>query len=494
MLPARIAVITILIFAPLAAWAHGFAQRYDLPVPLGLYLTGAAAAVVLSFVILAWRRSADVTRYPTFDLLRTRFGRMLVHPVTLGVVRAISVGLFCLVIVAGLIGDPNPFKNFAPTMVWVIWWVGFAYIAGLIGNLWSVVNPWMAIFDVVESVYGRIAGPAKFGLHCRYPQRLGDWPAVTLLMWFVWAELVWPSSDAPAALAQAAIVYSLITWAGMFTFGKTAWLRHGEVFSIVFELLAKFSPTEYRCASDREPPRLNLRPWAVGLLVDEPVSVSRMVFVIVMLASVTFDGLLATPLWASIAEWMLYSDLLRPAVLLIQDIAGHAIAAVATIALLVFVAGFLCLYLLFSALMRAMMPESVRERHSVSAIARTFVLSLIPISLAYHLAHYLSYLLIVGQYMIPLASDPFGFGWNLFGTSRYMVNIGIVNARFVWITSVIAIVVGHIIAVFLAHVTARRLLRDNRSVLRSQIPMLVLMVGYTMISLWILAQPLVEVD
>jgi uncharacterized protein YneF (UPF0154 family) len=122
------------------------------------------------------------------------------------------------------------------------------------------------------------------------------------------------------------------------------------------------------------------------------------------------------------------------------------------------------------------------------------VLSLIPISLAYHLAHYLSYLLIVGQYMIPLASDPFGFGWNLFGTSRYMVNIGIVNARFVWITSVIAIVVGHIIAVFLAHVTARRLLRDNRAVLRSQIPMLVLMVGYTMISLWILAQPLVEVD
>jgi hypothetical protein len=120
------------------------------------------------------------------------------------------------------------------------------------------------------------------------------------------------------------------------------------------------------------------------------------------------------------------------------------------------------------------------------------VLSLVPIALAYHLAHYLSFLLIVGQYMIPLASDPFGFDWDLFGTSRYFVNIGIVNARFVWITSVIAIVTGHIVAVWLAHVVALRRFRESHAALRSQIPMLFLMVAYTMLSLWILAQPVVE--
>lgn len=119
-------------------------------------------------------------------------------------------------------------------------------------------------------------------------------------------------------------------------------------------------------------------------------------------------------------------------------------------------------------------------------------MTLIPIALAYHLAHYLSFLLIVGQYMIPLLSDPLGLGWDLFGTKHYFVDISVVNARFIWITSVIAIVVGHIVAVFLSHVMAQRVFEHPRQVLMSQIPMLVLMVGYTMVSLWILAQPIVE--
>jgi uncharacterized membrane protein len=125
-------------------------------------------------------------------------------------------------------------------------------------------------------------------------------------------------------------------------------------------------------------------------------------------------------------------------------------------------------------------------------VAKLFVLTLIPIALAYHLAHYLSFLLIVGQYMIPLASDPFGFGWDLFSTSLYFVNIGIVNAKFIWYTSVVAIVTGHIIAVYLAHVIAVRTFRNTKAALLSQVPMLVLMVSYTVLSLWILAQPVVE--
>ena len=142
--------------------------------------------------------------------------------------------------------------------------------------------------------------------------------------------------------------------------------------------------------------------------------------------------------------------------------------------------------------MYASTPAHAREGITIVHIARLFVLSLIPIALAYHLAHYLSFLAIVGQYMIPLASDPFGFGWDLFGTSLYFVDISVVNARFIWYTSVIAIVTGHIFAVWLAHVTALRIFTDKRTALLSQIPMLILMVAYTMLSLWILAQPVVE--
>jgi hypothetical protein len=472
------------------AEAHGFAERYDLPVPLRLYVGGSAAVVALSFVVVAYfvRGDRTVRRYPTFNLLGTVAGRVLASRVLAFVLRFFALFMLVLVIVAGLIGDDDPFKNIAPTTVWVIWWVGLAYVSGMLGDLWALLNPWRTVFEVTEWLLTRLKPNMRLGLNMDYPDSLGSWPAVVLFVWFIWAELIWPASDSPAELSQAVINYSVVTWIGMFIFGSRNWLRHGEVFTVLFGLLARFAPTEF-LAERRE---WNLRPWAVGLLPDKPMSLSLTVFVLLMLSSVTFDGLLATPLWGEIAQWMLMSDQVRPLVLLTQDIAGDAIAAISTIALVVFLLVFQLLYVAFCALMYFATPAKARVDLSIGELARLFVLSIIPIALAYHLAHYLSFLLIVGQYMIPLASDPFGFGWNLFGTTLYLVDIGIVNARFVWITSVIAIVTGHIIAVWLAHVVALRRFRDSRAALRSQIPMLLLMVAYTMLSLWILAQPVVE--
>ena len=486
----RALLVLVTCAVPITAWAHGFAERYDLPVPLHLYMSGAAAAVALSFVVVAYfvRGDRTVRRYPTFNVLGTAAGRLIAGPVMRFVLRLFALFMLVLVVVAGLIGDSDPFNNIAPTTVWVIWWVGFAYISGMLGDLWALLNPWRTVYEVAEWLFMRFRPNRRLGLNMNYPRGLASWPAVVLFVWFIWAELIWPNSDSPADLSQIVITYSLITWSGMLVFGSANWLRHGEVFTILFGLLARFAPTEY-VAERRE---WNLRPWAVGLLPDKPMSVSLTVFVLLMLSSVTFDGLLATPLWAEIAPWLLMSDLVRPLVLLLQDVTGDAIAAIGTIALVVFLLVFQLLYLAFCGLMYIVTPARARVNLSVGELARLFVLSLVPIALAYHLAHYLSFLLIVGQYMIPMASDPFGFGWDLFGTSLYMVNIGVVGAKFVWITSVIAIVTGHIVAVWLAHVVALRRLRDSSAALRSQIPMLFLMVSYTMLSLWILAQPVVE--
>src|SRR5215218_5939747 len=121
-----------------------------------------------------------------------------------------------------------------------------------------------------------------------------------------------------------------------------------------------------------------------------------------------------------------------------------------------------------------------------------FVLSLVPIAIAYHLAHYFSMLMVAGQFIIPLGSDPFGYGWDLFGTMLYLIDIGVVDAKFIWYLSVIAIVTGHIVAVWVGHVTANTMFRDAGLASRSQYPMLVLMIAYTILSLWILAQPNVE--
>jgi hypothetical protein len=138
------------------------------------------------------------------------------------------------------------------------------------------------------------------------------------------------------------------------------------------------------------------------------------------------------------------------------------------------------------------MTTAAGGRASMGTVARTFVFSLVPIAIAYHLAHYFTYLLIQGQRVIPLLSDPFAFGWDLFGTAAWVPDIGIVGARFAWYTAVIAIVCGHIAAVYVAHVIALRTFQDRHRALRSQYPMLALMVGYTMVSLWIIAQPIVE--
>jgi hypothetical protein len=137
--------------------------------------------------------------------------------------------------------------------------------------------------------------------------------------------------------------------------------------------------------------------------------------------------------------------------------------------------------------------DNYRVGHPKSTIevASAFVLTLVPIAIAYHLAHYLSYLVITGQYFIPRVSDPFGYGWNLFGTAHYKIEIGVLSARVAWYLAVTFVVMGHVFAVYLAHVVAHRTFGGGRAALLSQVPMVVLMVLYTMASLWILAQPMV---
>ncbi len=487
------------------ALAHGFGQRYDLPVPLWLWITGAAAAVALSFVVIGLfvRGAPGLGGYPRVNLLGWRVGRLLARPAVRLLARVISVLLLVLVVGAGLFGNQDPARNVAPTVIWVLWWVGFAYVSALAGNLWAVVNPWAAVFGWAEALARHVGRNLAIGLP--YPSRLGVWPAVGLFFAFAWVELVFSGRAVPRALASLVILYSLITWTGMFLFGRTVWLRHGDPFALAFGVLARFAPTEVRVADPevcrtcpldcgdgecvdcfdcfaRAPEarrEWNLRPFGVGLLRDEPVSDSMVAFVVVLLSTVTFDGFTATPAW-NMLESALYAAL--PA------LGGARLTVIGTLGLLAFPAGFLGVY------------RTVADRIASAAgtdcshweLARAFVFTLVPIAIAYHLAHYLTYLLIQGQSIIPLASDPFGFGWDLFGTAAYRPDAGVVGARFAWYAAVIAIVMGHMVAVYLAHLVALREFREPRVALRSQYPMLALMVSYTIVSLWILAQPIVE--
>jgi hypothetical protein len=491
-----------------SAGAHGFGQRYDLPVPLGLWIAGAAAAVAFSFVAIGlfmrWRPSA--TRYPRLNLLRWPLGRLVAAPRTRLVAQILALVALLLVAAAGLFGDQTPTRNLAPTAIWIVWWVGFAYLSALVGNIWAVINPWAAAFAWLEAAARRCPGAPRVTLGLRWPARLGAWPAVALFAAFAWTELVFTGRAIPAQLALLVIGYSCVTWVAMFVVGRTVWLQNGDPFSVAFGVLSRFAPMEIRtgtrlCPSpggglsdggencmnccdcfDRAPPaerEWNLRPFGVGLLRSSDITPSMVVFVLLMLSTVTFDGFTATPLWASI-ENTLYNTLPGPG--------ATRLAVIGSLGLALFAIAFVVVYRLFAWWMAVAAGGEI----ATARIARLFVLSLVPIAIAYHLAHYFTYLLIQGQLIIRLGSDPFGFGWDLLGTAHYRPDIGIVGARFAWYLAVVAIVLGHVVAVAVAHTVALREYATRRAALRSQLPMLVLMVGYTMVSLWIIAQPIVE--
>jgi hypothetical protein len=489
--------------------AHGFGQRYDLPVPLWLYVTGAAAAVALSFVVTGVfvRGTHDLRPYPRLNLLTSPIGRLLAHPACLFLLRLAAVGMLVLLALTGLLGNQLPMRNLAPTLVWIAWWVGLAYVSALLGNLWAVLNPWQVLFTWAAALYCRRKPAQALSLRLPYPPALGAWPGVVLFLAFAWVELVFEGAAVPANIAIMALIYSGLTWTGMFLFGPDLWLRYGEVFSLAFGLLARCAPTEVRVVDTAvcracsiacrgqdgecidcypcfrragvDQRQWNLRPFAAGLMRPEAASGSEMVFVLVLLATVTFDGFMATPLWVSLEKALCT---------LLPGPGTACLTIVRTLGLIAFPALFLGVYLVCGWIM-----ATASRRHLTGrTLARMFVYTLVPIAIAYHMAHYFSFLLIQGQYIIPLLSDPFGVGWDLLGTTGYRPNLGIVGARFAWLTAVLAIVLGHVLAVYLAHRVALRLLRARAPARRSQYPMVVLMLGYTMLSLWILAQPVVE--
>lgn len=464
---------------PACAGAHAFGQRYDLPLPLSLYLWGAGSAVLLSFLVAVvfLRVPGAGKRKWSRDISNTAVARWLTAPAVRGTFKMLSLFLFLLVLATGLFGTSNPSKNFAPIFVWVIWWVGMAYLAAILGNFWDLVNPWRVIYNSLQSRIAALRTP-RFS----YPQWLGTWPAVLLFFLFAWLEFISGIAEQPATLAWLIIGYSLITFTGMRAFGADTWLRHGEAFSVVFGLIAKFGL--FRGGGKGEP-ALSIRVPGYGLLSRQPVSLSLMAFTILMLTTVSFDGFVETPLWLTLSNWVRES-LAAGAASTAQQAAYQA-KLIMTLALLLFYSLFIIVYIGFSHLVARLSGPN----ENTMLTARTYVLTLVPIAIAYHLSHYMSYLLLAGQLIIPIASDPFGFGWDLFGTAKYRIDITVINAKNVWYLSVCAIVIGHIIAVCLAHATAIRQHGHTATAIISQLPMLVLMVSYTMISLWILSQPII---
>src|SRR3954468_1025395 len=176
--------LTALLLAVGAAQAHAFGERYDLPVPLWMNLTGGGAVVVLSFVIAAWYLKPEAkTPAPPSKLSAIPGLRALASAPVLLALKILSVLLFALALLAGFIGVPDYSRNAAPTVFWVMGWVGLAFTSVLLGNVWLIINPWLVLFDAADAVWRRMT-KRGLSLALPYPRGIGVLPGILMVIGF----------------------------------------------------------------------------------------------------------------------------------------------------------------------------------------------------------------------------------------------------------------------------------------------------------------------
>jgi hypothetical protein len=452
--------------------AHGIGAVRDLPVPMWLFYYGAGAALIVSFIALGalWKKPV-LERHRDGRPLPPWAQRVLLGPELRIVAGAVGFGLFVLVLLTGAFGEYSSATNIAPTFVYVVFWLGLVPVVVLLGNVFSVLSPWKAAADAAAWLGGRLG--VSFPAASRYPERLGRWPAALGLFAFAVLELCYPNSASPRAVALAVAVYSWATWVGMALYGREAWHRSGEAFNVYFGLLSRIGPVGVVERDGRR--TVVVRMPLAGLAGADRIP-GTIAFLTVMLGSVAFDGFSRTTWWVD-RLFDIESKVVTDSVLL-SDLVTTAVNLVGLFAAVAVVAG---IYLLAVAGARAAVHRRDALRND------DFALSLVPIALAYAVAHYFSLLVLQGQAAWFMISDPFGYGWDLFGTATFEPNLAAIKPNQVWYVQVAALVTGHVLGLVIAHDRAVSIFRSPGAALRTQYAMLVLMVAYTVGGLWLIS-------
>lgn len=463
-----IVLLTLIpLLTPKPAFAHAFGKLYNLPVPFWMYLYGGAAALLVSFLVIGYflnKTNKNLT-YPTTNLSKASFFSVFTKAKFISFLKILSIFLFILTTLTGFIGEDSAYSNFNMTFFWIIFVLALAYITALIGNVYAFINPWKILVEWFEKLSGeRLKGAVT------YPKNLGYYPALILYFLFIWIELL--GQTRPFTLSMMLVQYTFINFVGVMLIGKDNWFHYCEFFSVFFRLIGKIAPVELNNG------KLYLRPPFVGLLKESAEHFSLLLFILFMLSSTAFDGFRVTVVWYT-NYWRNLADPLT------AILGESAYDLFQTVNLLLSPLVFLAIYFLLIYLAKVI----TRSKSSIKELMLQFAFSLVPIAFVYNIAHYYNLILGQGQDLIRLISDPFGFGWNLFGTSEYTPNLSIIDAGITWHAQVALILIGHIAAVYLAHIVALKVFPSHKRALASQFPMLLLMVAYTMIGLWILAQP-----
>ncbi len=450
---------------PDAASAHGLVGRQDLPIPRWLFAWGAAVVLVISFVALA-------VLWPKPRLEDAAEHRVLRVPAFLEpICGVIGVAAFAGMVYAGFAGTQAATANVEPTVIYVLFWVGLPFLSAVFGDLFAPFNPWRATARFVAWVAGRVSG-GRLPAPMAYPAWLGRWPATVGILAFAWVELVYVSRDDPSILATLALLYAATQLIGMSVYGIATWTHRADAFAVYFNLFSKLAPlhwrdrTLYRRLPLAGAPHLDVMPGTVALLCT-------------MIGTTSFDGFSQGQLWTGTNA---IAPTLQQRFINLGFSQETALEITFTIGLLFMVCFVGGIYRLGVAGM-----GSIGGRHQPGELAQKFVHSLIPIALAYVVAHYFSLLAYQGQAMASLISDPLGDGSDIFGSAASTIDYGVISATGIWYVQVAALVLGHAAGLTLAHDRALTVYRRVRDATRSQYWMLAVMVGFTSLGLWLLS-------
>ena len=408
----------------------------------------------------------------------------------------------------------------APVLTWTWWWVLLVFLVLGFGKAFCAVCPWEALSSLVTS-WSLTSRIKQLGFERPWPRWAKNIvPAIALFVVLTWFELGHDVTHSPSMTATMGLGMAGMAVFAAMIFERRAFCRYGCLVGRVSGLYALFSPVEVRpistdacrncqtkdcyrgnelntgCPTSLFPGALkentyctlctecvrscphdnmtlNIRPLAADLFQKTRFQWDESLLAIVLLALTSFHGVTMTPLWTQLNNWLRVET-------------GMGATAVFTGLMAIMLAAPILLFWLGAKTAVWLTPGA---KVPPVKIFKAFAYSLVPVALFYHVAHNCMHFFLEGQNLLPLLSDPFGWGWDLFGTAGNTYG-PILSLQSIWWLQVACIVVGHIYGVLIADRVARTLFRERRMAMRGLIPLLITMILYSSFSVWLIAQPM----
>lgn len=438
----------ILCLLPGAAFACALPPSVILTLPTGHYITAAALTVALTAVL-----GAAAQRLPAF-----RPVEVLERPVLVPETVSSYLGFlgFLGLLFIGWTGNRDPMHNLMTLVFWTGVWIVVPLGSMLLGNLWRPINPWTGPVRIARTLLGR---RGSIGL-----SRLGHLPAILGYAGFAWFQMVSLYPDDPGVLATLAACYYAVIFVLAVAEGED-WLHKGEFLTVLFGYIARIAPLWLEIEGRRV--WLMAGPPGVQVLGMAPLARLEVVFVCLALSALTFDGLHETFWWMALIGENPLEPTGRSAVVWANTAGLFGVWAITLLA----VPGVIGLGRAIGGRGFALGPV---------------MLSFLAIAAGYHAAHYLVMLLTAGQYTLAALNDPFFSGESLLGLPPFYVSFGFLTdpqvMPLIYGTQFLAVLCAHLLAVVLSLKLAGPGVRAS-----AHLPMTGLMVGYTVLGLWLLS-------